>query len=877
MSAKIYSLDDFLFLLKDVKPGKDGQFMALCPGHDDLNRSLSVKQVNGKILVKCFAGCKLVDILKPLVLEPKDLFLNSPGVRTKLAHRTIEAVYHYDGFEVVRTNPKGFFQRRPDGKGGYITNLKGITPTLYHQDTLKQAIAAGKPIFIAEGEKDVDRLRAEGFTATCNPMGAGKWRDSYSQALQGADLNIIPDNDSPGCDHAAQVARSCYGKAARIRVLELLEGKDVSEWLDMEHTANELTQLASKCPNYKLLANALPEIIVNDRHLRDTTTDALDALYKANKPECIFRRSNALTRISLDEHGRPYTEALTESALRGCLTRAANFLHCSESKKGGDRYTRVSPPLDVVKDCLSLGNWQFPPLLGITEAPVIRPDGTVITEQGYDASTNLYYFPSPKLSMPPIPDKPTDSEVKAAIELVLEPVRDFPFDGEASGANALAAMFTPILRPMIDGPVPLVIIDKPQAGTGASLLAEVVSLIATGRVAAMMTAQKDDEGWRKVITSLLIKGQLVVTIDNVEYDLFTPSLAAILTTTSYQDRVLGRSEMVILPNRTTWIATGNNIRLRGDLPRRCIWVRMDAKIARPWQRDVKRFKHPRLIEWVSTNRGVILAAILTIARAWVVAGMPEAQGLPNLGSYESYCRIVSGVLAHMGVKGFLANLDAMYDETDTETPQWEVFLQTWHDAIGDKALTTTELISYVNKKTDLRAALPDTIADTESWNYIRRLGNALAKKKGVRFTNKLSVTKAGEKQRAACWQVVNSEEADSPCFSFESESSESSSIRQRKGKREDASNNIDKIGGKADSQDSHLALKESESNYAAVLGLPVNDTIKLWQSAGAPIIYLSQGVNCLDLGKLLSRTDVSPEHLEMVRVWLQEHKGGCQC
>ena len=251
MSDRIGSLDDLLLLLKGVKPSKDGQFSALCPGHDDRNRSLSVKQADGKLLVKCFAGCELADILKPLSLDPKDLFLNSHKADTKPEHRTIEAIYHYDVFEVVRTRPKGFYQRRPDGKGGYINNLKGVTLSLYHQDKLRQAIDSSTPIFVVEGEKDTDNVRKLGLAATCNPMGAGKWRDSYSEALCGADLIIIPDDDKPGRDHTSQVARSCYGKAARIRVLELPGAKDVSEWLDMGHTADELTQLASQATEYK--------------------------------------------------------------------------------------------------------------------------------------------------------------------------------------------------------------------------------------------------------------------------------------------------------------------------------------------------------------------------------------------------------------------------------------------------------------------------------------------------------------------------------------------------------------------------------------------------------------------------------------------------
>ena len=513
----------------------------------------------------------------------------------------------------------------------------------------------------------------------------------------------------------------------------------------------ELIQIARRYLPIDALLDGLLDIVVTDRQLRDITADALHSLYRANQPTHIFRRSSALARISLDEEGRPYIEPLGESAFRGLLARTCNFVRTTLKNEG----VAIPPPLEVVRDCLSLGQWDFPALLGIIEAPVIRPDGTVLTNPGYDSLTHLYYYPSLRLEVPPIPDTPSDSDVATASELVLEPLADFPFDGDASFANAVATMLTPILRPMIDGPVPLALFDKPQQGTGASLLAEVISIVATGRAAAMMTAQKDDEGWRKAITSLLLKGQMVVTIDNVEYDLWTPSLAAILTATTYQDRILGRSEMVQLPNRTTWLATGNNIRLRGDLPRRCIWIRMDARMARPWLRDRNDFKHPDLPTWVSNNRGEILAAILTIARAWVAAGMPEAQGLPNLGGYESYCQVVGGVLAYMGIKGFLSNLDDMYNETDTDTPQWEGFLETWHDVLGDSPLTATELVGHIHDNADLRAALPDVMADVDTRNYCRRLGIALAKKKGVRYPHGLSIVKAGQYNRAVKWKVMS--------------------------------------------------------------------------------------------------------------------------
>lgn len=256
MSAKIRSFDDFLALFPD-RPRKKiaGGYKVICPCHADRDPSLAITLKGDAIGVKDFGGCPTEDILKAKGLTFADLFLNSQ--KPKLEHREIEAIYYYTDangkpFEVVRTNPKGFYQRQPDGKGGYINDLKGITATLYHADELPEAIAAGKTIFVVEGEKDTDRLWSLGLVATTNPMGAGKWQARYSQALKGADLVIIPDNDTPGRAHANKIAQSCYDIAKRTRVLELLgDVKDISDWLDKGHAIDELRKLADTCTDYE--------------------------------------------------------------------------------------------------------------------------------------------------------------------------------------------------------------------------------------------------------------------------------------------------------------------------------------------------------------------------------------------------------------------------------------------------------------------------------------------------------------------------------------------------------------------------------------------------------------------------------------------------
>src|SRR5205814_6276690 len=162
-----------------------------------------------------------------------------------------------------------------------------------------------------------------------------------------------------------------------------------------------------------------------------------------------------------------------------------------------------------------------------------------------------------------------------------------------SRANAFALLLTPIIRATFDGCVPLALIEAPQPGTGKTLLAKAIAIIATGRTAELTTMPSNEDEWRKKITSLLMSGTSLIVWDNVVAKIASAELAAVLTTTVWNDRMLGASRQLSLPNRATWIATGNNIRLGGDIPRRCYPIRLDANVAQPWMRS--GFRHPDLL------------------------------------------------------------------------------------------------------------------------------------------------------------------------------------------------------------------------------------------------------------------------------------------
>ncbi len=501
----------------------------------------------------------------------------------------------------------------------------------------------------------------------------------------------------------------------------------------------------------------LPRIAVSSRQMRAVSDDIVAVLQNTNDRPRLLVRGGQLVRIREDENGRPFIELLDEARLLGLANRIADFV--AVDKQG--RSHAAAGPHQVLRDVLVRGDWPYPPLVGLTGCPVVRPDGGIVTTPGYDPITRLVYVPQGGLVMPPVALEPRPEEVTAAVELIDELLIDFPFDGPASRANMIALLLLPLLRPAVDGPVPLALIDATSFGTGKSLLCEILALLATGHPAAMTTAPASEDEMRKRITAMLLAGTEFVFIDNIVGQLRSESLAAAITATSWKDRLLGRSEMLELPQRAIWVATGNNVQVRGDLPRRCYWVRLDARVARPWLRE--GFRHPSLPAWVLAHRGDLLHALLTLCRAWWAAGCPP-DGIAPLGTFENWTRITGGVLQTAGVSGFLGNLGRMYEEVDAEADQWEAFLEAWRETFSEPVTTAEVRRIMEDSASDLSKATPDDVgAALEGWagGAVVRLSKALTARVGQRFgPNNLRLERAAgdRRKKLARWRVA----ADNP-------------------------------------------------------------------------------------------------------------------
>lgn len=215
-------------------------WVALCPAHDDRNPSLSLAERDGKLLLKCFAGCEqraVVDALKARGLWPESERREHPpewGV--------IVATYDYTDprgnllYQVCRFEPKTFRPRYPDGRGGWVWK-KHQNQVLYHLSEVLEAPI----VFVVEGERDVETMRDYGFVATTNAGGANAaWLDSYTDALRRREVILIPDRDAPGRRRVISIARKLLGNVARLVVLELEDGKDVTDWFARGHSELEL-------------------------------------------------------------------------------------------------------------------------------------------------------------------------------------------------------------------------------------------------------------------------------------------------------------------------------------------------------------------------------------------------------------------------------------------------------------------------------------------------------------------------------------------------------------------------------------------------------------------------------------------------------------
>lgn len=334
------------------------------------------------------------------------------------------------------------------------------------------------------------------------------------------------------------------------------------------------------------------------------------------------------------------------------------------------------------------------PLYGIVGAPVLRPDGSLLQTPGYDKATGLYL--APKVDVPPIPERPDRFEVDQAREFIIgRLLRDFPFVDQADRANHIGLLMAQILRPYLRCLTPYGLISATTQSSGKTLLAEIIGHTFGYKV--MIWRRGDDAEVEKAITAALRGPAPVLLWDNLPEGSTVDSavLAALLTTPKWSGRLLGTSATFEAPNNRLWLATGNNIRLGGDMATRTLLVRLDPNDPHPEERDQSKFGIPQLNDWIKepTNRVTVLRHLLVLVADWVAHGAPRSTH--TMRQFTSWAQATGGLLDHHGIGGFLGNIDDVR-EADEENAEWTRFLARWFDLAG----TTKTTAAKVRKSAD---------------------------------------------------------------------------------------------------------------------------------------------------------------------------------
>lgn len=470
-------------------------------------------------------------------------------------------------------------------------------------------------------------------------------------------------------------------------------------------------------------------IVVNEDRF-DVINDLTEALLKRWNATELFNHGGVISRRKGDA-----MHPVDRGAFHDLVQVTARTVNKNEGAQG-TTYSFAWPDPGTMSATMSRAD-QFAQLDRISHAPFVRPDGSIVSDPGYDEATGTILMPDPVFEGMEVPVEPTAEQVTAARELLLtEWLGDFPVDTDADRANMLALVLTPAVRGMMPR-APMAVVDGLQMGVGKNLLADSVLTVYTGRPAQPMNFVSEPDELRKQITSAFRTGAEFFVFDEAPV-LEGAALAQALTAETWQDRILGVSTMANFPNRVTWVSLGNNVQVKGDITRRVYRIALRPRYANPQDRRAETFRHPGtsgldLLSWTAKNRKELLTAVLTLVRAWFAAGQPYPKRGVSFGSFEVWERMLGGILEAAGVPEFLGNLKVWRSESDFESQYWINHLSWLRDQFGESNFRTSDVKSKgITAGTDFYAAPPKLDDPTEK-TYGKSLGEAYGRIRGRRY------------------------------------------------------------------------------------------------------------------------------------------------
>jgi len=409
----------------------------------------------------------------------------------------------------------------------------------------------------------------------------------------------------------------------------------------------------------------------------------------------IYRRGNALVRVGrFDEKSADgkSQQSLAMHSLNmaglGETLESVIIFERFDARKNGLKPTHA--PELLLKTLLERGKLSgLRPLVGITDIPLVRQNGTLLDIPGYDEETGIFYKPS-NLALN-LPANPTRDDAMAGTATFKHLFRDFPFKTEVDLSAAISAVISAVNRPTL-GATPLHALSAPTPGSGKSLLATLVTIIATGSTPSFITQGEDEEELEKRVSAQMMAGRSIINIDNADRPIKGAALCNLLTSDKVSLRVLGKSETLDITSSSFILANGNNMRVANDMVRRTVLCQLDPGVERPEEREIVWDAKAE----ARANRGTYVSASLTILRAYQAAGAPK-QKTP-LGSFEGWSRLVRDALIWAGLPDPHGNAEVLAD-ADPDKERFIAIAEQWTRNFGNQWMKVSAVIAQANLET----------------------------------------------------------------------------------------------------------------------------------------------------------------------------------
>jgi len=457
----------------------------------------------------------------------------------------------------------------------------------------------------------------------------------------------------------------------------------------------------------------------------------------------LYERNGELVRVNDDG-------SIVPLRLDGVLLALDRLVRWQRHTKTGD----VIPcdcPRPVAEGVLaSAGQWGLPRLDAVATAPLYSPRANrVIERDGYDPETGILLVNPDLDGWPGIPDSPTLSQVKDALDCLWRPFVEFPFATPLDRGVFLSAILTAISRPAYRT-APGYMAVASTAGSGKTLLAQCLAAVAGEKSPAVMTGCEDDAEMRKRLVALGRRGAAVIVLDNLSGHFESDALCAWLTSECLSDRILGVSEDVQVRTGGLLVVTGNNVVLKGDLCRRILTCRIEANSETPWKRAFGLDP----AQYCREHRLELVAAGLTVLRYYMKQKNPLQDRTASFEDWsDTIRRAVVGVARDglMDVTDPVESIDVAYDE-DPETGKLRALLAAWSGRYEHRLMTIAEVKADAADNEDLTAALEEVAGDGRGDINMRRLGRWIERNAG-RIVDGLRFERAGKKHGVAIWRV----------------------------------------------------------------------------------------------------------------------------